>query len=217
MASRLELAGRALFEMAAAGGGAAALLSRGLGGNNIGPSSVGADGTPAETYPNPLHSVKVNYIKGPPQFNAMLKRGLAERASKMQTLEQHNDALLSHLRKLPPNASPKAKHLAIMQGVADEEALDEYWDDKKPRKDYSPSSSAVSGIRITPDNRVEVAWGTNPNKWYTYIQHADPYEASMAAHKLLTSESIGRALIRKSKKPGVGDWGRAQYDKAMAV
>ena len=101
-----------------------------------------------------------------------------------------------------------------MKGMADEEALQEYWDDKKPRVDYTPSSSAVKAIRITPDNRVEVMWGSTP-KWYTYKQHATPYEASMAAHQLITSNSIGRALVRKSKK--YGQWGRAQYDGSMAV
>lgn len=211
--SRSDLVLRTLFDVASAGTGVGALLARGLGGN--GPSSVGADGTPAESYPNPLHTVNVNWIPGPPQLNAMLKAGVADKAAQMQSLKQHNDTLLKYVRQLPANATPKQVHLAMMQGVADEEALDEYWDDKKPRKDYSPSSSAVKAIRITPDNRIEVMWGSTP-RWYTYKQHATPYEASLAAKKLLTCGSIGRALIRKSKKPGIGDWGRAQYDGAMA-
>lgn len=205
---------RAGLEILSSGSGVGALLARGLGGNNIGPSSVGADGTPAETYPNPLHTVEVTYLPGPPQLNAMLKRGVADKAAQMQTLQQHNDTLLKYLKQLPPNATDKQKHLALMQGVADEEALDEYWDDKKPRKDYSPSSSAVTKVRVTPDNRIEVMWGTTP-KWYSYKQYPDPYKASLAMKQLLTCGSIGRALVRKSKK--YGQWGRANYDGAMAT
>ena len=212
MASRSELLLKSLGSMATSLG-TGALLARGLGGNNIGPSSVGADGTPAETYPNPLHTVNVNYLPGPPQLNAMLQRGLADRAAQMQTLEQHNNTLLKYLKQLPPNATAKQKHLALMQGVADEEALDEYWDDKKPRKDYTPSSSAVTKVRVTPDNRIEVMWGSTP-KCYSYKQYPDPYKASLAMKELLTSGSIGRALVRKSKK--YGQWGRANYDGAMA-
>ena len=209
--SRSEVLFRAALDVA--GSGIGYLMGRGLGGKNAGPSSVGADGSPAETYPNPLHTVEVNYIQGQPQLNRMLQRSVAEKAAQMQSLEQHNDTILHYLRMLPPNATDKQKHLALMQGIADEEALEEYWDDKKPRKDYTPSSSAVEGIRITPDNRVEVKWGKSP-KWYTYKRHANPYEASKAAKELLTCGSIGRALIRKSKKYGA--WGRSQYDGAMA-
>lgn len=201
---------RAGLDILSAGTGVGALLARGLGGN--GPSSVGANGEPAESYPNPLHTVEVNYIEGPPQLNRMLKHGIAERAAHMQTLKEHNDTLLKYLKQLPPNASDRQKHLAIMQGVADEQALDEYWDDKKPRKDYSPSSSAVARVRVTPDNRIEVMWGSTP-KWYTYKQYPDPYKASLAMKQLLTCGSIGRALIRKSKK--YGQWGRANYDGSM--
>lgn len=210
--SRTDLLMRVALEAATSGLGAA--VGRGLGGNNSGPSNIGADGSPAETYPNPLHTVNVRYIKGPPQLNRMLQRGIADKAAQMQTLEQHNDTILHYLRMLPPNASEKQKHVALMQGIADEEALFEYWDDKKPRMSYTPSSSAVTAVRVTPDNRVEVMWGSTPGKWYSYKQHADPYKASLAMKELLTSGSIGRALIRKSKKYGA--WGRSQYDGAMA-
>lgn len=211
--SRTELLLRTVAGISTAGTGIGALLSRGLSeGSGTGKGQV-IDGLAADKYPNPLHTVEVNYFPGKAQFNAMLQRGVAERAAKMQTLQQHNETLLKYLR---PGMDAKAQHLAIMRGVADEEALPEYWDDKKPRVDYTPSSSAVKAIRITPDNRVEVMWGSTP-KWYTYKQHADPHAASMTAHQLITAPSIGRALIRKSKKPGVGDWGRAQYDGAMAV
>lgn len=208
-----------LFGLARAGSTAgmmASAVAGGLGGNGGGGTRLTgnpvADGMVADQYPSKIHTVDVNYVPGPPQLNAMLQRGIADRASKMQTLSQHNNTLLKYVR---PNMDPKSLHLAIMRGQADEEALPEYWDDKKPRVDYTPSSSAVTAIRITPDHRVEVMWGSTP-KWYTYKQHADQYEAALAAHKLLTAPSIGRALIRKSRKPGIGGWGRAQYDGAMA-
>lgn len=213
MDTRLALLAALGMDMASAGTGIGAIMARGL---RQGAGGAGvADDVPANKYPNPLHTVDVMWFpEGKPQLNSMLQRGVANRASKMQTLEQHNEALTRYLRKLPANASDKEKHLALMKGIADEEALQEYWDDKKPRVDYTPSSSAVKAIRITPDNRVEVMWGSTP-KWYTYKQHATPYEASMAAHQLITSNSIGRALVRKSKK--YGQWGRAQYDGSMAV
>lgn len=210
MASRAEILARLGLDIAAAGSGIGALMARGLSGTG---SSVTADGREADRYPNPLHTVSVNWLPGPPQLNAMLKRGVADKAAQMQSLKEHNDTILRYLRALPPTASDKEKHLALMRGIADEEALDSYWDDKKPRKDFSPSSSAVKAIRITPDNRIEVMWGSTP-KWYTYKQHSDPYQASLAAKELLTSGSIGRALVRKSKK--YGQWSRAQYDGAMA-
>lgn len=213
MDTRLALLSALGMDMASAGTGIGAIMARGL---RQGAGGAGvADDVPANKYPNPLHTVDVMWFpEGKPQLNSMLQRGVANRASKMQTLEQHNEVLTRYLRKLPANASDKEKHLALMKGIADEEALQEYWDDKKPRVDYTPSSSAVKAIRITPDNRVEVMWGSTP-KWYTYKQHATPYEASMAAHQLITSNSIGRALVRKSKK--YGQWGRAQYDGSMAV
>jgi hypothetical protein len=214
---------RAALDILGSGTGVGALLARGLGGNNMGPSSVGADGTPAETYPNPLHTVDVAYQPGEPKFNSMLQRGVADKAAQMQTLKEHNDTLLKYLRQLPPNASDKAKHLAIMQGFADEQALDSYWDDKKPRKDYTPNSSAVRSVRVTPDNRIEVQWGTSP-KWYTFRQYPDPYKASLAMKQLLTSDSIGRAVMPylrngkpvKFKTPGVAWWNKKNYDGAMA-
>ena len=212
MDTRAKLLAGLALDVASSGSGLGAVLAnslKGTGGENV------ADNTPASKYPNPTHTVEVMWFPdGEPQLNSMLQRGVADRAAKMQTLEQHNEALTKYLRKLPPNASDKAQHQALMQGIAEEEALQEYWDDKKPRVDYTPSSSAVKAIRVTPDNRVEVMWGSTP-KWYTYKKHATPYEASLAAHQLITANSIGRALVRKSKK--YGQWGRSQYDGNMAV
>lgn len=211
MASRAEILARLGLDIASAGSGIGALMARGLSGTG---SSVTADGREADRYPNPLHTVEVMWFPdGEPQLNSMLKRGIADKAAQMQSLKQHNDTILHYLRALPPTASEKDKHLALMRGMADEAALDEYWDDKTSRKDFTPSSSAVKAVRVTPDNRVEVMWGSTP-KWYTYKQHSDPYKASLAMKELLTSGSIGRALVRKSKK--YGQWGRAQYDGAMA-
>lgn len=211
--SRTDTLLRAGLDILGASSGIGALLARGLGGR--GPSSVGADGSPAEDYPNPLHTVEVGYRPGHgPNLNAELQRTVADHAAEMQSLKQHNDTLLKYLRALPPTASERERHLALMKGVEEEQALDEYWDDKSPRKNFTPSSSAVKAVRITPDNRVEVMWGSTPGKWYSYKQHENPRAASIAAKRLLTSGSIGRALLRNSQK--YGSWGRREYDAAMA-
>jgi hypothetical protein len=185
------------------GGGMAGYVLGGIGGKA--PSNSTVD----DEYPSPMHRVDVNYIPGPPRLNAGLQKEVAEKAARMQTLEEHNDALTKYLRALPPNATPREKHLAIVKGAEEEEELLSYWDDKRPRKNYTPSSSAVRSVRITPDHRIQVQWGTSP-KWYTYKQHPNAYEASLAAQRLLTSNSIGRSVM-----PGKGFFSLEENDDSM--
>ena len=185
------------------GGGMAGYVLGGIGGKA--PSNSTVD----DEYPSPMHTVNVNYVPGPPRYNQGVKRGVAEKAARMQTIEEHNDALTKYLRALPPNATPREKHLAIVKGAEEEEKLMSYWDDKKPRRNYSPSSSAVKAVRITPDHRIQVQWGTSP-KWYTYKQHANAYEASLAAQRLLTAGSIGLAVY-----PGRGFFSKEENDDSM--
>lgn len=168
----------------------------------------------ASKYPHPMHTVDVKYFPGETQLNRLLQRGISGRAAKMQTLEQHNEALTKYLKRLPATATPRMKHDAIMRGIAEEQSLLEYWDDKKPRREYTPSSSVAEAIRITPDNRVEVKFGSN-GKWYTYQKHPTPLDAANEAAKLINSGSIGRALCRKSKK--YGGWAKNNYDRSMAT
>lgn len=199
-----EAIGRAVISAAlqlAAGGGMAGYVLGGMGGRG--------DSTVDDGYPSPMHTVKVNYQPGPARYNQGIKRGIAEKAARMQTLEEHNEALTKYLRALPPNASAREKHLAIVKGAEEEEKLLSYWDDKKPRRNFSPSSSAVKAVRITPDHRIQVQWGTSP-KWYTYKQHANAYEASLAAQRLLTAGSIGLAVY-----PGRGFFSKEENDDSM--
>ena len=139
----------------------------------------------------------------------------------MQTLEEHNAALMKYVR---PGMPPKALHMAIAMGEEEEKKLPQFWDESSDvnndRAKFNVSSSAVSGIRLTPDARVEVRWGTSP-KWYTFQQYENTHEASKAAQKLLTAPSIGRAVYpivsRKIKNPknGLGKWNFDNYDPAM--
>ena len=205
-----EAIGRAIISAAlqlGAGGGMAGYVLGGMGGRG--------DSTVDDGYPSPMHTVKVNYQPGPARYNQGIKRGIAEKAARMQTLEEHNEALTKYLKQLPANASAREKHLAIVKGAEEEAKLMSYWDDKKPRRNFSPSSSAVKEIRITPDHRIQVKWGgkppkTNPSGWYTYKQHANAYEASLAAQRLLTSGSIGLSVY-----PGRGFFSKEENDDSM--
>ena len=83
----------------------------------------------------------------------------------------------------------------------------------------------MSGIRITPDARIEVQWGTSPT-WYTFRQFPNTYKASEEAQKLLMSDSIGRAVMPfqrngkplkfKNKNEKYSEWNRPNYDPAFA-
>lgn len=194
----------ALLQMGGAGGMAGFIAGGGAG---------RVDDIATGEYPSPLHTVNVKYVGGKvPQLNAGLRKNIAEQAGRMQTIKEHNDALnkpLLDLLKRNPNATAREKHLAIVQGAEDEANLLSYWDDKKPRKNYAGRSSAIRAIRITPDHRVQVQWGTTP-KWYSYRAHANAYEASLAAQRLLMSNSLGRSVL-----PGKGFFSLEENDDSM--
>ena len=138
--------------------------------------------------------------------NNGVQRGVAEKAAKAQSLEEHNRALMEG-------------------GDVAERALVSWWpgEDIEPRQDFTPSSSAVRGVRILPNNKIQIQF-RGGGKWYTYKGGANPREASEAAHALLTAPSIGRSLPRNGRNrhdfPGaegipdseVGWWGRNHYD-----
>ena len=193
-------------------------------GATVGDVAVLADNQVAKTYPREFypdssgHTVDVSYIPGPAQNNAALDAGVARDAARMQTIQEHNDTLLKYVR---PGMTPVQLHDALEQGRKDERQLLSFWADSKPRKAYTPSSSAVKGVRITPDSRIEVMWGSNPNKWYTFRQFPNTYEASLEAQKLLMAPSLGRAVMPariadRSKIAGLGEWNRANYDGSFA-
>ena len=162
----------------------------------------GAAGSPyvASEYPTdvPEFDYGVQFIPGPPQNNALLKRAEAQKAARMQTLEEHNRAVNKYVR---PGMTPVERRYAIQKGLEEEQKLLSFWKDSKPRVSITPSSSAVSGIRINDDNTISVQFG-GKGKWYTYEGGPNRFEASLAAKDLVTAPSIGRAINSKS-----GFWG----------
>lgn len=167
----------------------------------------------ATEYPNPQHTVKVNYFPGKPRFNAGVQRGIGDKAARMQTLAEHNEALTKFLR---PGQTPEQRQAAIQAGIKAEQELPSYWYDTEPRVMYMPSSSAVKAIRVTPDHRVQVQWGSSP-KWYSYSPSGDPQKASEVMKELVLSHSIGQSLCRKSSKPGCGGWARKYFDSSFGT
>lgn len=130
----------------------------------------------------------LNYIPGPPQENRMLMQKTANEAILRQTPEEH---------------------LAALQR-GDEKNLLSWWDEDRPRVNFTPSSSAVSGIRITPKNTIQIRFGRG-GKWYSYRGGSTPGQAAIELKKLIgtNGQSIGRALLRKSSK--YGQWARDHY------
>lgn len=175
--------------MASAGGfgGGAGIASRILGGAGGGP----APGTELD-YPdrNQDFIYNVAFIPGPAQLNAQFDGN--RKPMRMQTLEMHNRALNKYIR---PGQNPLERRAAIERGIQEEKKLEEFWtDDVKPRNpDSRSSSSAVSGVRILPDNNIAIQFG-GKGKWYTYRGGPTPYEAALEAHDLVTSGSLGRAM-----------------------
>lgn len=184
---------------------------------------------PTEFTPGVAHDYDVVYapkpdtVKGPYQnmnYLGHINKSVIDEAGVMQDIDLHNRTITKYLR---PGMNPKEKHLALMRGLDDEKNLPQFWNESTSRRPFSVSSSAVSGIRLTPDARIEVQWKNGP-KWYTFKQYPNTYEASKAAQELLNADSIGRAVMpfqRKGvkinyKTPGVSWWNRPNYDPSMA-
>lgn len=207
-------------------GGSASTL---MGGNSGG--TTGNGGYPSEFAPGSHHYYKVVYeprpagVKGPYQnMNSMGKADAATiaEASEQQTREDHNEALMKYVRMLPANATPRQIQMAMDRGREEEKSLPKWWNESNNRREFSVSSSAVSGIRITPEGSVQVKWGKSP-KWYTFRNYPNTMLASRAARELLASDSIGRAVYpvmsRPPKEPNnlLGDWNRRNYEPGYAV
>ena len=201
-------------------GGVGGGIGRGgsFGGGEIIPFGEG-DNDFATGYPTTRMSVD---LKEAPN-NADLQRHTAQKAAKMQELEEHNRALKQFLR---PWQSKSERIEAIRKGKEAEKKLWSFWADDKPRINYSPSSSAVESIRIK-DNRVEVKWRNSKKRdndgFYTFLAAADPYQASEAFHALVTAPSIGRAVwpiltrnIKGERKNNLGWWNMTHFDPAKS-
>ena len=165
----------------------------------------------AMTYPGLTREFvyPITYVANSPTWvnNATLDRNIAPEALRSQTLEEHNRALMEG-------------------GDVAERALVSWWpnEDGTVRQNPTPGSSAVSGVKILPNNKIQVQF-RGGGKWYTYRGGKNPYEASMVAEELLTAPSIGRMMNRNGKlahtsptdKDGhidnsVGAWARRHYD-----
>lgn len=212
-----------------AGGGAS--IARIASGGNVPPVGDQASAFIAKQYPDAFapqwaHEYSVINIPGAPNFNRHGKANadVIETAGRMQTLDEHNQPYIEALReeqiRRGPNLTPRDIRAALMRGNQKEKKLEQFWNESKSRRPFSVSSSAVTGIRLTPDARVEVQWKGSPT-WYTFRQYGDTHEASLAAQKLLQSDSIGRAVYPvvsrppKNPNPLLGAWNRSNYDTAF--
>jgi hypothetical protein len=211
MATEKEKVAERVLRAAAAmfGGMLAGMASPGM----IGPGGLGtgtatrilegaAPGTVAD-YPKPLLKFKydVDYIEGAPQNNAAYKGNPNPAAMRMQTIQQHNRALNKYIR---PGMGTLELRSAIERGKEEEQKLDSFWtDDTHPRRPVRSSSSAVSDVVINTDGTLSVRF-RNTGKWYTYRGGADPYEAAMSAHDLVTAPSLGKAINKKTGWWSVG-------------
>jgi len=176
----------ALFGAGAAGvGGASGLVMPGTAGKG-GAAAILSGGRGENLNHN--FNYDLNYIPGPAQENRMLQQAMATMYGYRQTPEEHAAALKS----------------------GNEDQLTQWWDDDRPRANFTPSSSAVSGIRITPKGIIQIRFGRG-NKWYSYRGGPTPNAAAVEAMKLIgtNGQSIGRNLLRKSSK--YGQWARDHY------
>lgn len=207
-------------------------FARGYPGMPSGAAAFTAKQYPSDFAPDSYHTYNVEHIPGRANNNSV-GRGfmpVIEDAGRMQTLKEHNDAITKYVR---PGMTPKQMQAAIELGMSDEKRLPQFWNESDSkvnpnRAQFSVSSSAVSGIRLTPDGRVQVRWKDKKGKestWYTYRQYPDVQQASVAAQQLLASPSIGRAVMpfqRKGKmlnfkNPGLySEWSVNNYDPAFA-
>ena len=191
----------------AAGGVGAMTLLSGVGGGTGAASSESMDKVDSLGH---NFNYDLNYIPGPEkQMNRMLMQETADEYAPRQTLAEHVAALRRYVR---PGMNPAQMKEALRRGKEYEQSLPQWWDDDRPRKNFTPSSSAVSGIRITPDNRIQIRFGKG-SKWYSYRGGATPGAAAEEVQKLIgtNGKSIGQALARKGLKNGFGKWAEEHY------
>ena len=220
------IAGAAMSGGRAGSGLAGQLLASASGGGA--PSIPGMSGVaqkfmakqyPEEFAPKAWHIYDVINIPGAPNFNQHGKAnsGVIDEAGVMQDIDLHNKTILKYIR---PGMNPKEERIALQKGLEEEKNLPQFWNESDSRRPFSVSSSAVTGIRLTPDARIEVQWKGKPT-WYTFQEYPNTYEASLAAQKLLKADSIGRAVYPiKSRhitpKDDLGWWNKDNYDESYA-
>jgi hypothetical protein len=201
--------------LAAGGAGRAAAGAGGIG-RSILAGAAGYPDLPGDFDYDAREDVRTTTVDGKttnlPSLNRMVDRNNLE-AALAQDITEHN--------------------LAVRGGY--EKTLEQWWpgEDRKPRREIHPSSSAVKGIRIGKDGSVQVQFiNGKDNKWYSYRGGKDVREASRIAQELLSSPSIGRALARKGRYAhsdskdltgnpvqdnNVGWWGRKYFDPRIKM
>lgn len=177
---------------------------------------------PEEFAPQAWHYYDVVNVPGAPNFNKNGKAnaGIIDDAGIMQDINLHNNTIKKYLR---PGMTPKEERMALNKGLEEEKSLPQFWNESSSRRPFSVSSSAVTGIRLTPDARIEVQWKSSP-KWYTFKSYPNTRAASEAAQELLKADSIGQAVMPfqrngvqlKFKNPGIGWWNKINYDGSYA-
>ena len=203
--------------------GSAGVLSGIVGGAPLGSvGALAAKGYPTEFAPRAWHYYEVVNVPGKPNFNQHGKAnaGTIDEAGIMQTLDDHNRAIVQFVR---PGMDKKTERAALSAGMDAEKALPAFWNESESRRPFTVSSSAITGIRLTPDARIEVQWKSSP-KWYTFRAYDNTHEASKAAQQLLKADSIGRAVMPfqrngvplKFNNPDIGWWNKINYDGSYA-
>lgn len=180
------------------------LVGRSLGTGTATRILEGAAPSTVSDYPTPRKfHYNVDWVNSDvPNENASYKAHPDSRATRMQTIQEHNRALNKYIR---PGMSPLELRAAIEKGKEEERKLSSFWtDDSEPRRPVRSSSTAVSNVVINTDGTLSIRF-RNGGNWYTYRGGADPYEAAMAAHDLVTAPSIGRAINPVNGWWSVGD------------
>lgn len=177
---------------------------------------------PEEFAPQAWHYYDVVNVANGPNFNQNGKAnaGTIAEAGVMQDIEQHNKTISKYIR---PGMTPKEERIALQRGLEEEKSLPQFWNESSSRRPFSVSSSAVTGIRLTPDARIEVQWKSSPD-WYTFKSYPNTRAASEEAQKLLNADSIGRAVMPTKRKgvklkfnsPDIGWWNERNYDETYA-
>lgn len=177
---------------------------------------------PEEFAPQAWHYYDVVNVPGGPNFNKNGKanKGIIDEAGIMQDIDLHNNTIKKYLR---PGMTPKEERIALNKGLEEEKSLPQFWNESSSRRPFSVSSSAVTGIRLTPDARIEVQWKSSPD-WYTFKSYPNTRAASEAAQALLKADSIGQAVMPfqrkgvplKFKNPDIGWWNKINYDGTFA-
>lgn len=138
----------------------------------------------------------LKYIPGAAQNNALRNRAEND-AALAQTQKEHNDALNAYLA----NAGyPPAIRKQLGKDLEKKLAKWNPKEDKAPRRPLTPSSSAISEIKINPDNTIGIRYGNS--KSYTFRGGNTVQEAAQEVLKLINSSSIGRELSKN------GSWMR---------